>query len=139
MPEKLHLVDIWGSKRYCEKKALAVSKKFSKELQEGIVAITRALSIEAAEKFKESYFDWIYIDTDHRYKTTLAELYAYKDKIKKDGYIAGHDYSMGNWAKGSKYGVIEAVAEFCVLEGWKLAYLTADHTENQSFVIQRIN
>ena len=43
MPEKLHLVDIWGSKRYCEKKALAVSKKFSKELQEGTVAITRAL------------------------------------------------------------------------------------------------
>ena len=50
----------------------------------------------------------------------------------------GHDYVMGNWRKSGKYGVIEAVAEFCVNRSWKLIYWTADFTENNSFAIQRI-
>ena len=45
---------------------------------------------------------------------------------------------MGNWASGYKYGVIEAVAEFCVKRNWKIAYVTADYTENPSFAIRKI-
>ena len=59
-------------------------------------------------------------------------------KLKVDGFILGHDYVMGNWMKSGKYGVIEAVAEFCVNRNWKLIYWTADFTENNSFAIQRI-
>ena len=115
---------MWGSSRYGQDKFDLVNKKLSKRIEKGQVSITRELSIEAAQTFENNYFDWIYIDTDHSYGTTIQELYAYKDKIKDAGYIAGHDYVMGNWNKGYKYGVIEAVAEFCVNENWRFVYIT---------------
>lgn len=137
-PKRLELVDVWSSSRYGQDKFILVNNKLSKQIEKGQVSITRKLSIDAAETFEDNYFDWIYIDTDHSYSTTIQELYAYKDKIKDSGFIAGHDYVMGNWNKRYKYGVIEAVAEFCVKENWRFVYITADYTENPSFVITKI-
>lgn len=138
-PTKLHLIDIWGTARYSEMKASSVKEKFKNQLTSGSMEITRKLSTDAAKDFEESYFDWIYIDTDHTYETTLSELYAFSEKVKKDGIIAGHDYSMGNWKSSFKYGVIEAVAEFCVKENWKICFLSLDYTESPSFAITRIS
>ena len=137
-PNKLHLIDTWSTKRYGQNKFELVKNKFSKQINSGIINITRATSVGAASSFNDNYFDWIYIDTDHSYSTTKKELLAYEKKIKVDGFILGHDYVMGNWMKSGKYGVIEAVAEFCVNRNWKLVYWTADFTENNSFAIQRI-
>ena len=137
-PEKLHLVDVWASERFNEQKASNVSRIFKKQIDNGSVILNRKLSTEVVSEFDDFYFDWIYIDTDHTYENTLLELKVFAKKIKIGGYIAGHDYSMGNWLTGAKFGVIEAVSEFCVTEGWKLVFLTADYTENQSFVITRI-
>ncbi|MEM8653904.1 MAG: class I SAM-dependent methyltransferase [Pseudomonadota bacterium] len=137
-PKRLHIVDVWGTKRYGDPKADAVSNRFRSEIDSGRVQITRKLSTEAASDFADDYFDWIYIDTDHSYKTTLSELHAYAGKVKKDGFIAGHDYTMGNWITGYKYGVIEAVAEFCANENWGIAFLTASTNESNSFAIKRI-
>ncbi len=69
---------------------------------------------------------------------TREELVKYAPKVKHNGIIAGHDYTMGNWDSLNKYGVIEAVHEFCVKYGWELVYLTVEPTENQSFAIKRI-
>lgn len=137
-PQKLHLVDTWSSRRYDDGKFSKVTSKFKTKIEGGAVEIHRRLSIEASLGFDDYYFDWIYIDTDHRYRTTLDELYAFSKKVKKGGLIAGHDYVMGNWSKSIKYGVVEAVAEFCVKENWRIKYLTADYTENQSFALQQI-
>lgn len=52
--------------------------------------------------------------------------------------IAGHDYTIGNWVEGYRYGVIEAVHEFCVENDWRISYLTVDTTEGRSFAITRI-
>ena len=75
------------------------------------------MSTDAIGDFEDSTFDWIYIDTDHSYELTYKELRGYAPKVKPDGIIAGHDYSMGNWIDAYRYGVIEAVNEFCVQEG----------------------
>ena len=69
---------------------------------------------------------------------TREELVKYASKVKRDGIIAGHDYTMGNWDSLNRYGVIEAVHEFCVKYGWELVYLTLESAENQSFAIKRI-
>jgi hypothetical protein len=138
-PKKLELIDVWNSRRFGQNEFELVSERFSTEIEKKQVSITRKLSVEAAETFENAYFDWVYIDTDHSYSTTIQELYAYKDKVKDSGYIAGHDYVIGNWNKGYKYGVIEAVAEFCVNENWRFVYISADFTENPSFVITRID
>jgi hypothetical protein len=137
-PKKFVIIDAWNTERYGKKKFINVKEKFEDKIIVGEVEIVRSLSLPAAERFDDKYFDWIYIDTDHSYKTTIAELYAYEKKIKEGGFICGHDYVMGNWLTGYKYGVIEAVAEFCVKKNWKISYLTADYTENNSFAISKI-
>ena len=70
---------------------------------------------------------------------TAAELRAYAPKLKPGGIMAGHDYSMGNWVKGLRYGVIEAVHEFCVEHDWELRYLTVQRLERPSFAISRLS
>ena len=110
----------------------------SDEIEKNIISIYRSDSINATNLFDNEFFDWIYIDTDHSYETTCKELNSWSSKVKQEGVIAGHDYMMGNWLKTQRYGVIEAVHQFCVEDNWQIIYLTADQTENISFAIKRI-
>ena len=137
-PDLLHLVDIWDSKRYHGGLFKKVTSKFKNLIDLESIQIHRKLSTDAADDFEDDYFDWIYIDTTHSYDTTREELVKYAPKIKHDGIIAGHDYTMGSWHSLNRYGVIEAVHEFCVKYEWELVYLTVEPTENQSFAIRRI-
>jgi glycosyltransferase involved in cell wall biosynthesis len=137
-PTRLHLVDMWGSERDHGGLFEGVKERFSAEIAEGRVKVHRKMSVEAADDFADACFDWIYIDTDHSYETTARELRRFAPKVKEGGLIAGHDYCMGKWANGYRYGVIEAVHEFCVKENWELVYLTADPLESQSFAIRRL-
>lgn len=137
-PDVLHLVDVWASARYHEGLFDEVMARFKERIDQGIVQIHRKLSTEAADDFEDATFDLIYIDTDHSYETTNRELLAYAPKMKADGIIAGHDYSMGNWVASHRYGVIEAVHEFCVKSGWEILYLTAEPLESNSFAIRKM-
>lgn len=137
-PEILHLIDVWHSKRYHSGLFEHVKNKFDNLIKSGRVQLHRNLSTEAVEYFPDGYFNWIYIDTNHSYETTRDELLKYAPKVKPDGIIAGHDYSIGYWITSKRYGVIEAVHEFCVKQDWELIYLTIDPIEMQSFAIKRI-
>ena len=137
-PKQLHLIDIWGSDRYNEGLLDNIKKMFSQEISSEEVRIHRKLSHHAALDFPDEFFDWVYIDTTHSYTQTKLELELYAPKIKPGGIIAGHDYLMGNWEKSFKYGVIEAVHEFCTIHNYEFKYLTMDLSENQSFAIQKI-
>ena len=135
-PKICHLVDIWGSDRYGQKRYKNVHGRFEKQFNDGTLIINRGLSNDCADDFDDNYFDWAYIDTDHSYKTTLEELRKYSQKVKDNGLIMGHDYAMGNWEKYFKYGVIEAVFQFCVEENYEFVYLAMELT--QSFAIKKI-
>ena len=137
-PDLLHLIDIWDSKRYDADLLKKVTSRFKERIDDGRVQIHRKLSTDAAGDFEDNYFDWIYIDTTHSYNMTREELAKYAPKVKHNGIIAGHDYTMGDWRSLNRYGVIEAVHEFCAKHEWELAYLTVEPTENQSFAIRRI-
>ncbi|ELW1648213.1 MULTISPECIES: class I SAM-dependent methyltransferase [Enterobacter] len=137
-PEKLFLVDAWHTERYHDGLFESVTARFSKELEENVIEIKRGLSVETASQFADRSLDWVYIDTDHSYETTIRELCAYAEKVKPGGIISGHDYTMGNFVKWYRYGVIEAVHQFCVAFDWELIFITADVTENQSFAIRKI-
>lgn len=138
-PKILHLVDVWNSRRYDTNKFEYVGNRFASEINEGKIIIHRKLSTIAVDDFPDGYFDWIYIDTDHTYKTTKEELETYASKIKDGGFIAGHDYVLGNIIEGTRVGVIDAVHEFCVTFGWEFVYLTMDPLEIQSYAIKRIS
>ncbi|AXT51967.1 class I SAM-dependent methyltransferase [Aquimarina sp. BL5] len=137
-PKKLHLIDFWGSKRYNQTKRNKVEQRFEKEINEGLVEINLGLSTEVADSFKENYFDWIYIDTAHSYDVTRDELELYRTKVKDNGIISGHDYILGNWNGMIRYGVIEAVHEFCLKYNWEIIYITTELTNMPSFAIRKI-
>lgn len=137
-PKKLHLIDFWGTERYGTSKKDLVSNKFAAEIKNGTIEMNLGYSTEVLPQFPDHYFDWLYIDTDHSYPTTLAELYLSAKKVKQGGLITGHDFTVGYWINGVKYGVIEAVYEFCVKEGWEIVYLTCEANDHRSFALRKI-
>ena len=137
-PSKFHLIDVWNTSRYYPGLKFEIEKRFEKEFEQKQLEINYGLSTDVASNFDDEYFDWIYIDTDHSYTTTKSELELYAPKIKKGGIISGHDYIMGNWKGLIRYGVIEAVYEFCAKNDWEIIYLTMDLNEYPSFAIRKI-
>jgi len=129
-PGKLHLIDQFHHDYQLE----SVNKILGKQEN---VQIHQSNSVQASNQFDNEYFDWIYIDTDHTYETTKAELNAFADKIKPGGFISGHDYFQVGISNGFSYGVMSAVHEFIVINNWKLYAVTLEPLENQSFVIQK--
>lgn len=137
-PAELHLVDVWDSERYGETLYQGVSNLFQQQ-QSGRVTIHRKTSLEALMSFPDQSFDWVYIDTTHSYELTREELRACAKKVKSSGIIAGHDYVQGNWRSQYRYGVIEAVHEFCVEYNYRILYLTMDISECLSFALIQNN
>jgi hypothetical protein len=97
--DKLYLVDIWHFKKNYNlitnknilqknyNKVLELEKKYSN------IKIIKDYSTEAAKKFKNNYFDFIYIDADHTYEFVYKDLKAWFPKLKKNGIIAGDDFA----------------------------------------------
>ena len=137
-PEKLILIDVWASKRYHGGLFEKVKNRFAPQLDKGQVEIIRDLSFGGIAACKDNHFDWVYLDTDHTYATTRRELELLRSKMKKGGIIAGHDYIVGNWNAGHRYGVIEAVREFCVKYNWEMIFLTHELDIPPSFGIREI-
>lgn len=142
-PKKIHLVDLWGKRNYSERHYNGsafhtVSTKFKKEIESKEVEINRGFSHDELIKFNDDYFDWVYIDTDHSYSTTVKELEAVRTKMKSNGIISGHDYVQGEWNSGIRYGVVEAVNEFCLKYNFEFIYLSMETHMHHSFAIRKI-
>jgi len=85
-------------------------------------------SIEAAEKFPDEYFDFIYIDGDHSYLGVCADLATWQNKVKKGGFIAGHDYdvdpgfcvnrAVDGFAASKNTEVVKLHTEFVIKRTW---------------------
>lgn len=137
-PKKLHLIDLWCSSRYNQEKKKNVELKFKDQIDLDQVEINLGYSTTVGGEFEDEYFDWIYIDTDHSYKTTIAELEIWSNKVKTNGIIAGHDFIIGNWDGLVRYGVVEAVYEFCTKNNWEIIYLTMEIDSHPSFAIRKL-
>ena len=148
-PRKLHLIDIWAhqtSEDYAadgnnaddveqDRRHEAVLEQFAAEIRDGIVSIHRAYSHDAAAEFTDGQLDWVYIDALHSYDGVLSDLRNYKDKVKSDGLILGHDYTNNVRAQQMKFGVVEAVNDFVDQEGFKFVTLT--HELFPTYVLAR--
>jgi len=76
------------------------------------ITIIKDFSTSASKQFEDHYFDWIYIDGSHIYEDVKADLAYWIPKVKKGGYICGHDFSLDDNRKWE--GVHGAVCEFIV-------------------------
>lgn len=137
-PKKLHLIDVWSSKRYHDGLQKHVRDRFATQITAGQVQIDLGLSTEVLPGYPDGYFDWIYIDTDHGYRVTADELELSRNKVRRGGIIAGHDYITSNFNGGVRYGVVEAVHEFCVRHDWELILLTHETDRHLSFAIREL-
>lgn len=75
---------------------------------------------DVLQSFDDHYFDWVYIDTSHKYHHTMEELEILERKVKRDGLICGHD-----WVEDPEnihYGVYLAISEFCKRHNFELIY-----------------
>lgn len=136
-PARLHLVDSWQSARY-EPDLDIVCRRFKAELDLDQLRIERGQSVETLSRFPEAFFDWVYIDTDHSFDTTFAELSTCNGKVNTNGHIAGHDFCVGNVITPVPYGVIEAVLAFCVDFKWRFEFLTCESSGHLSFSLVRL-
>lgn len=109
-PSKLHLIDPWlyqpspefsrawyggvigESQQYMDQTYRSVVDRMRPKIVRGIVEIHRGSSDKMAEQFPDNYFDWIYVDGDHRFEGVLKDLELYRPKLKTGGIMGGDDY-----------------------------------------------
>ena len=48
-------------------------------------------SLDASTKFPDGYFNYVFIDSSHKYNDTRAEIVLWYRKLVHDGVLAGHD------------------------------------------------
>lgn len=72
------------------------------------VDFIRDYSVNAAKQFQEGELDFVYIDGNHEFSHTVADIAAWTPKVRIGGIVAGHDYIA---RKNPEYlmGVIPAI------------------------------
>ncbi len=136
-PRELHLVDPWEAERY-RSDYQTVKERFRSEIEDGSIVLHVGRSTDRMPEFAGAYFDWVYVDSVHDYRTTASELAICLEKVKPGGIIAGHDHTPGNLVTPVCYGVVPAVQEFCVNHHWRYLYLTCESHGYASFALQAI-
>ncbi len=82
-------------------------------------------SKNVVDRFKDEFFDFIYVDGDHSYEGCKADLDMYYPKLKKGGVMSGHDFTGTKKSMKLKgFGVQKAVCEFLNKNSKKLDFIT---------------
>ena len=136
-PSELILVDPWEGDRYSPGFE-AVSKRFIEQIKGGTVRQVKSLSVDYLKACADGSCDFIYIDTNHTYGTTIQELRLADRVVAPGGLIAGHDYTVGNVVGPMVYGVIQAVSQFFVEKNYRIKYLTVEPAGWNSFCLVKI-
>lgn len=127
--KELILIDIWkeiAAELYCDvanvsqdKQRDNLAKTFDKIYPFGDKAtIIRADGNRAVSLFADNTLDFVYIDANHSYNAVTHDIALWYPKVKKGGYLCGHDYPY--------IDVKKAVDEFCVKNNYTLLISTDD-------------
>jgi len=126
-PSELVLIDTYYSndyehqKRFTKKNHEAyIKEKFSSQGER--VKVLKGLSWELLDKFDADYFDWIYIDAAHDYKSVVKDLKAAHRVLKQGGYLIMNDYISYDHFTKEDYGVVQATNEFMTDNNFEMLF-----------------
>lgn len=92
----LYGVDIWKpGDKFIHHADQAANRKavYEKAAEYGSRAIILEMqSVEAAKEVKDACLDFVFIDADHSFSAVCADIEAWFPKVKKGGYVLGHDW-----------------------------------------------
>lgn len=75
------------------------------------VQLIRTTSMEALKYFPDESIDAVYIDGNHSFKYVAEDICEWIKKVKKGGFVCGHDYFYGNKEKFHVRYVVDAYVE----------------------------
>ncbi len=125
-PAKLYLVDPWTkightfgwgkNSQYTNFDTLTTQQAYD-EVAERVAKFRNHIDINIVEDYSvpfldrtEQQFDWVYLDTSHKYNDTLNELRGIDRRLKPDGVILGDDWHPN--PDHMHHGVFRAVRDF---------------------------
>jgi hypothetical protein len=129
--EKIYLIDSWRHREGYEDIANgdhniqlnALAKTFMSIYgYQSKATLIRELSLDASKIFNDSFFDWVFLDADHKYESVKEDLETWFPKIKKGGVFCGHDYLDSNKDNNghTDFGVKKAVDEWAAKKGLRV-------------------
>lgn len=134
-PTELHLIDLWwvgygehypdwgpytDHGRLRTRDAFRQAEETAAPFQRrSRVTLHAGDGVEYLSSFPDQYFDWIYIDSSHKYEHTQRELEVAARKVKAHGLIAGHDWEPD--PEHQHHGVYRAVQELIAIAPWEIA------------------
>jgi predicted O-methyltransferase YrrM len=101
-PRRVYAIDAWGLKNdYNDIKYLPhlnfgdIEARF-REMAKGYknIEVIKNLSVAASHGFGDESLDFVYIDAEHTYDGVRADIHAWLPKVRKGGFIGGHDYTI---------------------------------------------
>lgn len=161
-PGHLYLVDVWrklDDAEYTDKSNQIDPKKTIAKVFDNLVGfenrstIIRDFSEKASFIFRDNYFDFIYIDANHKYKYVISDLIHWYPKLRSGGIMAGHDFiadyspdkcdvngdthvwlnNNGVFEYAGMFGVNKAVEDFCNFRNIKFETTTDEYLKTWFF------
>lgn len=134
-----YVVDTWKGNDVEEeqKKEAAendVKAEFLANMKSGgvdsIIKVVQGSSTCVAQQFEDGSLDFVFIDGSHDYTNVFADIKAWLPKVKKDGFIGGHDYDTV-----LELGVVKAVNELVPSRslGWGCCWLVGPTDKIKDF------
>lgn len=118
-PSELHLID--------RDFGLLDRELLRPGLEAGVVHLHESDSASGLAAFPDEHFDWIYIDGDHSYGGVRRDIEQATRKVKRDGLLVFNDYILFSHLELlGTYGVVHAVNELCLEEGWEFRFLALE-------------
>ena len=95
------LVDLWGHQANYEDVANVNEQQQSEIMADAMnrlkefsdkIQVCKNYTTVCSERFKDGYFDFIYVDARHDYVGAKEDMVTWWPKLKRGGIMAGHDY-----------------------------------------------
>jgi hypothetical protein len=114
-------------------------QQVAKDLEETELIIKQGVSWEEIAKFQDNFFDYIYIDADHKYESVKKDISIAQAKVKLGGLLQCNDFTHFDSYNFVHYGVPRAVFELINQGNFKLTHLCLHPHGFYDVVLERIS